>query len=225
MQSIHVEALSMSAAEELAASVAHAVNNPLAALMGTIELERKRSKNSAFLDRILVLTRRINHVITQPLTLYRRGRPELSEAEPVGLTRRVISELYAMSAERFVITDLKAPSDIPKVRADPILLATALGSLLENAIQFSTAGSNISLTIEPESNDRVTHFTVSDSGPGIPQEMREQMFEPFFSTRVRGLGLAIVKAVVRGHSGRVRIEASPGGGTSVILELPSGESS
>jgi two-component system, OmpR family, sensor histidine kinase KdpD len=68
---------------------------------------------------------------------------------------------------------------------------------------------------------------VADQGPGIPEDERESVFEPFFRGRAStgtgsGLGLAIARAVVQAHDGAIRIEGAPGGGTAVVIELPVG---
>lgn len=111
------------------------------------------------------------------------------------------------SADEFLVTDRQA-------------LCGALINLLENAIQASPAGSQISLTTRLEQSNIV--FSVLDNGPGIDSMLQERLFEPFFTTRSEGtgLGLAIVRSVIQSMSGSIQINSSADTGTEFVIHLP-----
>ena len=90
-----------------------------------------------------------------------------------------------------------------------------------NAIQAAGEGARLEITASPR-HDGYIEIALSDNGPGIPEDVRERVFEPFFTTRSQGtgLGLAVVRAVVRGHNGEVKVANSNYGGAQVTLRLP-----
>src|SRR5439155_16406454 len=109
------------------------------------------------------------------------------------------------------------------VNGDERLLRRALRNLLENARRYG--GDQVSVLLE-RSADRAL-VRVCDRGPGVPEAMRERIFEPFFRLPGHaeqaggvGLGLSLVKQIAERHGGSVRCEARPGGGSSFVIELP-----
>jgi two-component system sensor histidine kinase KdpD len=119
--------------------------------------------------------------------------------------------------------NLMIRDDLPPVPLDMVQVDQALTNLLENAVKFSPPGSPI--TFQAARWQQEVQVRVSDRGPGIPPEDRERVFEPFVrgdgqQDSGTGLGLSIVRAIVTAHGGRVRVEATPGGGASVIFTLP-----
>lgn len=125
--------------------------------------------------------------------------------------------------EPFVI-DLRFREDLPAIEADPVQLEQVLTNLLENAARFSPHETTIQIAAAVWRSS--LQVRVTDHGPGIAPEDRERVFEEFFS-RARGsarqgsgLGLAIARAVVESHGGTIKATDAPGGGTSIIFELP-----
>ncbi len=210
-------------AEELAGKVAHSINNPLAALIGTAEmaLERRRRPDLQ-LEQILKLARRIRTVIARTLQLYREGGLTLQSEDPGAILREVAEELELRAKTCDVRVSLRVAPDLPRLLADRRLLATALASIGENAIEAMPHGGELGLEVSKLGELEVVEFRVTDTGPGIQDALRDKVFEPFFTTKGSGagLGLAIARGVIAGHEGRVRIETRREGGTAVIAELP-----
>jgi len=103
----------------------------------------------------------------------------------------------------------------------------ALTNIIENAIRHSPAGGNITVAVTGWQGG--IHVRVADQGPGIPEDDRRLVFEPFYRGHAdhqppgSGLGLAIARAVVTAHGGKIWIEGVVGTGTAVVIELPVGE--
>jgi len=117
--------------------------------------------------------------------------------------------------------------DVPDVSVDPLQIDQMLTNLLENAIRHSPAGGEVEVQVS-QPTEGIVRVRIVDQGPGIPPEERERVFDAFYRGAQRperpgsGLGLAIAKAVVVGHGGRIWVEGGPGGGTSLVFEIPAG---
>ncbi len=113
------------------------------------------------------------------------------------------------------------------VIADRRRLLQVMTNLLDNARKFTTAGGRVSVVIEPRPHE--LHLVVSDNGPGVPEQLRQAIFQPLSSTTTprhesTGLGLAIVKAIVDQHQGTITVERGPDGrGCSVLIHIPTQE--
>jgi two-component system sensor histidine kinase KdpD len=120
--------------------------------------------------------------------------------------------------------EVKLRPDIPAVDADPTQLEQVFSNVLENALRFSPPGSTVQIAGALWQSS--VQIRVTDHGPGIPAEDRDRVFKEFFSQgrgRARqgtGLGLAIARAIVEGHGGKIWATDAPGGGTSIVFELP-----
>jgi two-component system sensor histidine kinase KdpD len=113
------------------------------------------------------------------------------------------------------------PNDLPLIRCDATLLERVLSNLIENAFKHSPAGAAVTLAARVDGNALVV--TVSDNGPGIPQALREQVFDPFFRHGDKagtGLGLTICRGIVEAHGGSIRLDEVPGGGTAARFTIP-----
>jgi len=110
------------------------------------------------------------------------------------------------------------------VKGDAEKLRNAFGELLENAVHFLKAGDKIHVrvTVSRWSGRRHARVLIRDTGPGIPERLKEQIFQPFFTTRAKGmgLGLAIVKGIVEAHGGSIEERGREGEGALFILTLP-----
>jgi signal transduction histidine kinase len=117
------------------------------------------------------------------------------------------------------------PADLPRIIADPDRLAQVFGNLSSNAIKYTPLGGAVSVevTIEPHT----LLFRFRDTGPGIPPEEREHIFEPFHRAQVgrrfpqgMGLGLAIAREIVAAHNGTIRVESAGKTGSVFTVSLP-----
>jgi signal transduction histidine kinase len=142
--------------------------------------------------------------------------------KPTELDRVVVeaaSEIGALTADHELTVDVQ-PVVVDGARDELHRLAL---NLMENAVRHTPAGTNVHVVVRADGDQAV--LTVSDDGPGVPEELRDQIFERFVRAAGDrggsvGLGLSIVKAVARSHGGDVRLENSPGGGACFVVTLP-----
>ena len=158
------------------------------------------------------------------------GQAEISNVDLVWVAQQVADRLKTVADERQVTVELE-PADEPiRVRGAETLLEETFYNLIDNAIRYNHPGGKVKVsfrTLERDGSNRV-EFTVSDTGPGIPPEMRERVFERFYrleegrsrETGGTGLGLAIVKHAVQRYDGTVTIKDAPGGGSAFVVDLP-----
>lgn len=136
----------------------------------------------------------------------------------------IVGSALATLRRRIQNHDLQigVPADLPLIRCDGVLMERVLVNLVENAARYSPP--ETAIRIEMATVPGHLLLRVQDQGPGIPEELREQVFEPFFQTSPSnaggGLGLSICRGIVAAHQGSIRIDAAAGGGTVVTVSLP-----
>ena len=148
---------------------------------------------------------------------------EPREVEPV--VRRNITHLLPQAALKNQHVSVVVPRGLTAL-LDEEQVGRVLGNLLHNAVKFTPEGGIISISAEPQGSEDVC-FCVADTGPGIPRDVQDRIFERFYKTdRSRsqgggtGLGLAIARHIVEGHGGRIWVESTPGQGAKFYFTLP-----
>jgi two-component system sensor kinase FixL len=216
------EQASMAKLGEMAAVIAHEVKNPLAGVRGAIQVIGGRlpkdGKDAAVVKEIVSRIDALD-VLMKDLLLF--ARPPLPRPLPVdlgALIRTTVELLITDPALKNI--EVVVSGDAPPAHADPSLLKIVFQNLLVNAAQAVQERGTIEIALETNAND--CRVTVRDSGPGIPPDVREQIFTPFFTTKARGtgLGLPTAKRIVEAHSGSIAIDCPPGGGTVVTIDVP-----
>jgi signal transduction histidine kinase len=212
--------------EQLVAFLVHDLKNPVNAIELQAQTIERAGDDTARVRRaagtIREETRALLRLITNLLDVARADEGQLVPVPaPVdlhALVDTVVAEL-APSAARARVTIVKAV-DAPVARCDRDLIARVLANLLDNALRHAPEDSEVRVAVAAASGG--IELRVSDRGPGIPQEMRETVFERFRSgdltTRTnRGLGLAFCKLAVEAHRGRIQIEGDPPGATFCVM--------
>jgi PAS domain S-box-containing protein len=205
---------------QLAAVVAHEVRNPLAGLRASLQVidrrvaeARDRSAVAAMIQRIDELNDKVDDLL-----LYARPRPPRLRPVAVAALLHEVAVSAQTSTGRGRIPILIDGNEV-WANADAEMLRAALLNLAMNACQ---AAGNGDVDLRLAAADGGCHIEVRDRGPGIPPEVRDRVFEPFFTTRTSGtgLGLAIVKRLVELQEGTVILDDRPGGGTTARVTLP-----
>jgi two-component system sensor kinase FixL len=166
---------------ELAAVLAHEVKNPLAAVSGAVQMLGEHltgEEDREIVQEILRRLEGLGSLMTDLLIYARPPRPRMSEVDVTGLMKALIAFFASDPAWRDLRVTVHGALD--GLRADPELLKVAFQNLLLNAAQAMHGRGDITVTLQ-QSND-IAHLDVSDSGPGIPPEVREKLFTPFFTT-------------------------------------------
>lgn len=236
----------------LAASVAHEIGNPLNALSIHLQLlEREGKKLQKLVPEIHELTsteqqqsdlgdaafdiadkiehylsvakgeiNRLDYIITEFLQAIRPNQLQLRTVSLNDVVRETLELLRPEISNRGITIKKNLAATLPPVPVDPAQIKQVLVNLSKNAMQAMTRGGVLTLCTEPR-EDGVC-LIVSDTGSGIPQEMLNRIFEPFYTTKEKGsgLGLMIVQRIVRDHGGRIQLESNVGQGTTFRIWLP-----
>ncbi len=204
------------------AGIAHEVRNPLGGLELYAGLLREglaqEPERLAELSRIEREIKYLENVVTDFLEYARRPRPELAPVPLRPLLDEVV-EVAAAGRRPGPTVSVQVAGDLV-VQADRGQLRRAIINLLRNAI--GAAGASGQVVVAARAEDGQVTCEVRDSGPGVPPELREKVFEPFFTTGEKGtgLGLAFVREIVRDHAGSVELDTAEEGGARFRLRLP-----
>jgi two-component system sensor histidine kinase DctS len=215
---------------EMASSIAHELNQPLAAISsyctGAANLLRDQKPATDVLpalDKAVEQARRAGQVIRR---IYSLARPGENRFERVRLAEHVDAALALMDGDirqKGIRISLELSRQV-MVDGDPVLLEQALFNLLRNAIESmrDTAPDQRQLTIALNCAEGYASLTIADRGCGIDAGVAGQLFDPLFTTKAEGMGmgLAICRSVVENHRGRLSFEANPEGGTVFHILLP-----
>ncbi len=205
------------------AGIAHEVRNPLGGieLFGGLLKEDLPSDDprAAYVDKILKELATLSMVVNDFLHFARRTEIEPRPVSAHDLLSEVSSVAEQAARERGVALELDVPTDFV-VDVDPESMKRALLNLLMNGIQAAPPTSGTVLLSASRIAGQVT-FTVVDNGPGVPSDRREQIFQPFFTTKQKGtgLGLALAQKTVTQHDGEIRVEDAEGGGARFVLTV------
>lgn len=205
--------------KSLLANASHELRSPLTRIRMGLELMAGEQPAPAFRAEILRNITELDQLVDEILLA---SRLDAREAD-VGTFERV--DLVGLAAEECarVHAELQTEAAALEVQGVAKLLRRALRNLLENARRYSQG----EITLSVQRQGAMAELRVCDRGPGVPADLRERIFEPFYrlpgaSERAGGvgLGLALVRSIARRHHGSVHCEANPGGGACFVLRLP-----
>jgi len=207
---------------QLAAVVAHEVRNPLAGIRGALQIIAPRlaesSAERAIVGEAVTRIDTLNEIVNDLLLFARPTKPVLA---PVSVAR-LISDTVTLVRQDPTVADvvIDTTGTDATVFADEHQIKQILLNLLMNGAQ--AMGGQGRLTVSTQESGLTVEIRVADEGPGIAEDVRARLFEPFFTTRHRGtgLGLATARRLVDAHGGSIRLECPDSGGTVAIVELP-----
>ena len=236
-QARKIEAERMEAASLMARKVAHEVNNPLGIIKNYLKIlglklpERHPAQEDIGvigkeIDRVYQIVRRLNR-FAQPEPLLRR-LVDVNRllSEQIALLRKSILEPARIRDH------LLLQGGLPRIAADENGLKQVFLNLIKNAAEAMPRGGNLTIRTShaeetasgtAQKAGGVLEITVCDDGPGIPDDLRSRLFEPFTSAKGvdhRGLGLSIVRSIIQEHGGSIRCDSDPQGGTCFVVSLP-----
>jgi signal transduction histidine kinase len=213
----------------LARGVAHEIKNPLNAISLRLETLRMRivdevPEAEADIDLVSDEVHRLDRVVRTFLDLNRPMELEIKEFDPAELAASVLEVMRPAATQAHVELRLTRSPGPSVVHADRGLIEQGLLNIVNNAIQALGCGDATDCVVRTSVslNNGNCEIAVADNGPGMPANVQERIFEPYFTTKSSGsgIGLAFTKRAMELHGGRVDVESAPGQGTKMVLSFP-----
>jgi two-component system NtrC family sensor kinase len=231
----------MSSIGQLAAGVAHELNNPLTAVIGfTQYLEEKLGKQPltelnkedetrmlSALQNVIKGAHRCRDIVASLLRFSRATHKGIFSQVDINT---VLTDSFVFTEHMLlrngIVLEKSLAHDLPVIQGNAARLQHVFTNLILNAQQATESGGRVTVTSEAVADPSGVLISVSDTGYGIPKENLERIFEPFFTSRPdnsgTGLGLSIVKQIVQEHNGRIEVESEIGKGSCFRVYLPTG---
>jgi signal transduction histidine kinase len=218
----------LSALGEVAVGIAHEVRNPLGVISTSAELVRKKGGLSApdakLLGYVIDEVRRINNLITEFLSFAKPTPPVLVPLKPIDVIRRVAEFCEPELGRQNIALTVRDEAPGAMVEGDQDQLYQVSLNLILNALDAMPDGGALDIRLfrAPTATGDQLAIAFGDSGPGVPEELRERVFNPFFTTKPNGTGLGLAKAfaILESHRGRIECARSAAGGALFTLLLP-----
>jgi two-component system, LuxR family, sensor kinase FixL len=216
------EATALARLGEMAAVIAHEVKNPLAAVRGAVQVIGSRlppqTNDAAIIKEIIARIDGLNDLIQDLLVFARPPAPKPSRTDLRSLIVAVTTMLKRDPAYREL--EVAIDGDLSPALADANLLTIALQNLLINAAQAQQGRGLVRVTLASAGTSH--RIEIVDRGPGIPVEIRNDLFRPFKTTKARGtgLGMATAKRLVESQGGTIAVDCPASGGTAITLTIP-----
>lgn len=212
---------------EFTAIFAHEVRNPINNISTGLQLMANRlpveDQNQDVINRMQGDCTRLNHLMESILSFSRQNEHKYEPVDLVFLLQRILDRWRPRCSRVNVIQYYQASGEIPSVKGDARALEQVFTNLISNAVEaMSNTGGTLSIKLglsDEIVNLPQVEVTVSDNGPGISDEVKEHIFEPFVTTNPRGngLGLAITKQIITAHRGTIKVNTFPGGTVFHVL--------
>ena len=214
----------LAALGQMAAHISHEVKNPLMVIGGlagqVLRASQGDSPKSVEKLRIIVEEiRRLEEFLAEVGSFAKLSEPRKCPIDLNSLIREMCLKLEASLPDNQVKLAMHLDANLPQIQFDPLLLRQVLLNIAKNGIEAMPAGGTLTFTSAWD-NDRAL-VRISDSGEGIPPDIMDKIFQPFYSTKPKGsgLGLAISQTIVKAHQGEMRVKSEPHQGTDVTVFL------
>jgi two-component system, NtrC family, sensor histidine kinase HydH len=220
----------LAALGHMSAGLAHEIRNPLGVIKGSAEMLQQKVEDSNTVARELAEyisseVNRLSSFVTRFLNFARPEKLALSRSSVTDILDRALDAVRERYPDARVVVMRSYAPDVPEIFVDAELCESVFTNLIQNAYEaMGAAGGDLRVSVF-EANEKLRDgvaVQIEDTGPGIAPELREQIFNPFISTKKTGtgLGLSIVSKVIDEHHGSIRIEHSATGGACFVIFLP-----
>lgn len=230
LQSIVVQNEKMSAVGQLAAGIAHEINNPLGIILGFSQSLRseipEHESSKAALNFIEAETLRCKSLVQNLLVFSRASTSEQKELDLGATVTEALSLVLAQSRVKDIELIKNINDSLPKIMANRTQIQQVVINLCNNAMDAMPKGGTLKVEVSPNDQDENNslRIIVADTGKGISPDIQSKIFEPFFTTKEvgkgTGLGLSLVYEIVQKHNGRIDVQSNPGKGTTFTVYLP-----
>jgi two-component system NtrC family sensor kinase len=213
---------------QLAAGVAHEINNPLGAILmyshlslEEMEADDPRRKN---LEKVTAEATRCKNIVRGLLDFARQSEPNVVEADVNEILRRTLSLLQNQAQFQNITITTTLCTSLPKAMMDSGQIQQVFTNIILNAAEAIDGQGELTIVTRTAEDGKFIEIEFTDTGCGIPQENTEKIFDPFFTTKEvghgTGLGLAVSYGIIARHRGIIEVKSSPGKGTTFIVRLP-----
>ncbi len=220
-----IQSEKMAALGRVTASIAHEINNPLNNILLSADLLLEEQdippETEEVLKDIVTQTVRARKIVRHLLEFSRAGKPTAkAQIDLIGL----INETLNMLRQQLKMGKIKVFKELPNsfvcIEGNPTQLQQVLVNIILNSIEAMDAGGQLMIRLEKTSTEAI--IKIADTGPGIPPEVADHIFDPFYTTKTKGtgLGLSVSYGIVKEHDGDIRLESEPGKGAVFYIHLP-----
>ncbi len=228
MQAILAQSEKLAAVGQLAAGVAHEINNPLTTILGNAQLLQRKLPDrdgelQEMVDLIIQASERASQAVRDLLDFARRERYKLAPTDLNETIQRTLALMGHELGSRSISLQFDPALDLPTINANQDHLQGVWLNLLLNAIDAIDQRPGL-ISIKTSKTRDSVHVLVTDNGVGIPADKISHIFEPFYTTkdpgRGTGLGLSVCHQIVNRHGGQIHVSSQPGQGTTFTVTLP-----
>jgi two-component system NtrC family sensor kinase len=216
----------LAAMGRLTSQIAHELNNPIYGIMNTLELLKTEippeSKRRRILELSLSETQRLAEMLRNMLSF---SKPEEEKRRPIKIDELIEGILLVMEKqmkESNIQVEVFFDPDIPEIMASTNQMRQVMLNIFKNAKEAMPKGGALFVRASKEDNRVLIH--IQDTGMGIPEEIRDKIFEAFFTTKQKvkgvGLGLSVCYGIIKDHGGEIKVESEEGKGTTFTISLP-----
>jgi two-component system sensor histidine kinase DctS len=215
---------------EMASSLAHELNQPLAAVSsyatGSLNLidsgQTDLAEIRSVLAKIQAQAQRAGQVIRRIYDFVRRAEPKTETCDIRQLVDQTLALVEGDARRRKVRLVKELADDLPTVEGDRVLLGQALFNIVRNGIEAMDGSPDRQLTVRAEADTGQVTLAIADRGPGVPASAADALFEPFYTTKEEGMGMGlnICRSIIEAHQGRLWLEPNPDGGSIFYISLP-----
>jgi two-component system sensor histidine kinase DctS len=215
---------------EMASSLAHELNQPLAAVSsyatGSLNLidsgQTDLMEIRSVLAKIRAQAQRAGQIIRRIYDFVRRAEPKTEPCELTALIDETIAMIEVDARRRNIRVVKELADGLPTIEGDRVLLGQALFNLMRNAIEAMYNSPDRQLTVRADADIEQVILAIADRGPGVPAITAEALFEPFYTTKEEGMGMGlnICRSIIEAHQGRLWQEPNPDGGSVFFISLP-----
>ena len=210
----------------LTSQIAHELNNPIYGIMNTLELLKTEispeSKRRRILELSLSETQRLSEMLRNMLSF---SKPEEEKRMPIRineLIEGILSVMEKQMRELNIKVETYLNGEIPEVIASPNQMRQVILNIIKNAMEAMPKGGTLTVRTVREKDSVL--IQIEDTGIGIPEEIRDKIFEAFFTTKQKvkgvGLGLSVCYGIIKGHGGEIKVDSEVGKGANFTISLP-----
>ncbi|GAB6157096.1 two-component system sensor histidine kinase AtoS [Desulfotomaculum varum] len=207
---------------KLVAGVAHEIKNPLTSISGYIQFWMKsKAPTVKSLNTIYREVKRLDAIVNKLLFFTKPTKTVLTRVDINELIGKLLNFFTETHGETITFIFLPG-SSVPEVHLDPNQMEQVFMNVIYNAVQAMPGGGKVTLGTRYMADEKTVVIEIKDTGCGVPEELLDKLFDPFFSTRAKGtgLGLTIADEIIRAHGGSIELKSQEGLGTTVKILLP-----